>query len=276
MTDSARGVLPARDTVLLETYLYELGYLPVVDGKLDADLTEAVRRFQREQGLVVDGKAGEKTWTKLFAGRPDLTRAVADKWLSRADLESTAEKLGLPVPTVRAVYKVESGGSGFWALRPKILFEGHVFWRQLEERGKDPAALQTGFEEVLYPKWDRTKYVGGPGEYLRLEHAQQIDSSVALESASWGLFQIMGYHAVGLGYGSVETFVEAMREREGAHLDAFGRFIERTRFRGRSLVQWLQERNWARFAEGYNGSGFKQNKYDEKLQRAYDAALAEG
>ena len=180
------------------------------------------------------------------------------------------------MPTVRAVYKVESGGSGFWALRPKILFEGHVFWRQLKKLGKDPAALHPGFGDVLYPKWDRTKYVGGPGEYARLEHAQQIDSSAALESASWGLFQIMGFHAVGLGYGSVEKFVEEMGEREGTHLDAFGRFIERARFGGRSLVQWLHERNWAKFAEGYNGPGFKKNKYDEKLQRAYDAAVAEG
>lgn len=67
-----------------------------------------------------------------------------------------------------------------------------------------------------------------------------------------------------------------MGEREGTQLDAFGRFIEHARFGGRPLVQWLRERNWAKFAEGYNGSGFKQNKYDEKLQRAYDAALAEG
>ena len=276
MTDSMRGMLPARDTVLLETYLHELGYLPVVDGKLDANLTEAVRRFQRDQGLVIDGVAGEKTWTKLFAARPDLAKAVAEKWLSRTDLESTANTLRLPVPVVRAVYKVESGGSGFWALRPKILFEGHVFWRQLEKVGKHPAALQAGFEDVLYRKWDRTKYIGGPGEYARLQRAQQLDSSAALESASWGLFQIMGFHAVDLDYGTVEKFVEAMGEREGTQLDAFGRFIEHARFGGRPLVQWLRERNWAKFSEGYNGSGFKQNKYDEKLQRAYDAALAEG
>jgi len=275
MSEFERGIQPKRDTVLLEVYLHELGYLPIVDGKLDATTIDAVQRFQRDHDLVVDGIAGEKTWTKLFASSPDLTTAIAAKWITRADLQSTAAKLDVPVATVRAVYKVESGGSGFWGLKPKILFEGHVFWRRLQAKGKNPAALQPGFEEVLYPKWDRSKYIGGPAEYGRLERAQQIDKSAALESASWGLFQIMGYHAPELGYGDVESFVTAMTAREGAQLDAFGRFVSRTRFGGQSLLHWLQARDWARFAEGYNGSGFRVNGYDVKLQQAYEAALAD-
>lgn len=275
MSEFERGIQPKRDTVLLEVYLHELAYLPIVDGKLDATTIDAVQRFQRDHDLVVDGIAGEKTWTKLFASSTDLTTAIAAKWITRADLQSTAAKLDVPVATVRAVYKVESGGSGFWGLKPKILFEGHVFWRRLQAKGKNPVALQPGFEEVLYPKWDRSKYIGGPAEYGRLERAQQIDKSAALESASWGLFQIMGYHAPELGYGDVESFVTAMTEREGTQLDAFSRFVSRTRFGGQSLLHWLQARDWARFAEGYNGSGFRVNGYDVKLQRAYEAALAD-
>jgi hypothetical protein len=275
MNGPARGIQPVRDTVLLEVYLHELGLLPIVDGKLGSDTIEAVKRFQREQDLVVDGVAGEKTWTKLFASCPELTTAIAAKWLSRADLETTATALQVPVATVRAVYKVESGGSGFWGLKPKILFEGHVFWTRLKAKHQDPVALRTGFEDVLYPKWDRTRYVGGPAEYGRLERAQQIDRSAALESASWGLFQIMGYHAVDLGYANVEEFVSAMTEREGSQLQAFGRFVDHTRFAGHTLLEWLRQQQWAKFAEGYNGSGFRINKYDEKLRQAYEAALAD-
>jgi hypothetical protein len=271
----ARGLQPVRDTVLVEVYLHELGYLPIVDGRLDTATIDAIKRFQRDHDLVVDGIAGEKTWTKLFAACPDLTAAIAAKWLSRADLETTAATLQLPVPTVRAVYKVESGGSGFWGLQPRILFEGHVFWSRLKATGKDPAALQAGFEDVLYPKWDRSKYIGGPAEYGRLQRAQQIDSAAALESASWGLFQIMGYHAESLGYGDVDRFVAAMSEREGAQLEAFGRFVSRTKFGGRTLLHWLQARDWAKFAHGYNGSGFRANRYDVKLRLAYEAALTD-
>lgn len=275
MAESSRGIQPIRDIMLLEVYLHELGYLPIVDGKLDSNTIDAVKRFQRDSDLVVDGIAGEKTWTKLFAARPDLTKAIADKWLSRRDLEAAATELAVPVATVRAVYKVESGGAGFWGLKPRILFEGHVFWRRLQAGGRDPVALRRGFEDVLYPKWDRTKYVGGPGEYGRLERAKQLDARAALESASWGLFQIMGYHAPRLEYASVEQFVEAMFTREYAHLDAFGRFIRRNVFQGQPLLYWLQHRKWAKFAEGYNGSGYKQNRYDAKLQAAYEASLAD-
>lgn len=275
MADSDRGIQPIRDGVLLEVYLHELGYLPIADGRIDSNTIDAVKRFQRDNDLVVDGIAGEKTWTKLFAARPDLTKAIADKWLSRRDVEAVATDLTVPVATLRAVYKVESGGSGFWGLKPRILFEGHVFWRQLRASGKDPAALRNGFEDVLYPNWDRSHYVGGPGEYGRLEKAKQLDERAALESASWGLFQIMGYHATTLEYGSVDEFVEAMFTREHAHLDAFGRFVRRNRFQGEPLLHWLQRRDWAKFAEGYNGPGYRQNRYDTKLQAAYEAALAD-
>ena len=275
MADSARGIQPVRDTVLLEIYLNELGYLPIANGRLDSRTIDAVKQFQRDHDLIVDGIAGEKTWTKLFATNPDLTKAVANKWLSREDVEAVAADLTVPVATLRAVYKVESGGSGFWGLRPRILFEGHVFWTQLTKAGKDPETLSRDFEDVLYPRWDRTKYIGGPGEYARLDKAKQLDERAALESASWGLFQIMGYHATNLDYGSVEQFVEMMFTREHAHLEAFGRFVRRNRFKGQPLLTWLQQRNWAKFAEGYNGRGYRQNRYDTQLRAAYEAALAD-
>jgi hypothetical protein len=272
MPDEQRGLQPARDIITLEVYLEALGYLKVVNGRLDADTLDATKRFQRDNNLVVDGVAGEKTWIKLFSLRPDLTKQIADKWLSQADIEAVAAQVDLSVPTVRAVYRVESGGSGFWGLRPKILFEGHIFWRQLQARGKNPAALQAGFADVLFPKWDRTKYVGGPGEYPRLEKAQTLDSSAALESASWGLFQILGLHAKPLGYASVEEFVDQMYQNERAQLEAFARFLQKNSFGGKSLAQLLRERDWATFARAYNGPMYAQNQYDKKLRDAYLAS----
>jgi len=274
MTDVSRGVQPKRDIVLLEVYLNALGYLSRVDGRMDAETVSAVRRFQKEQGLVVDGIAGEKTWTKLFALKPELLAAVTQKWLSQSDIDQVAAASRLPAATVRAVYKVESAGSGFWGLRPKILFEGHVFWQRLKRRGKDPAKLAAGNENVLYPKWDRAKYAGGPGEYARLEQAQRIDSGAALESASWGLFQILGYHAADIGYGQVEAFVERMQANERAQLEAFSRFIEKQTYDHQPLAYWLRVRDWRRFARAYNGPGYAQNRYDEKLAAAYQDALA--
>ena len=83
--------------------------------------------------------------------------------------------------------------------KPKILFEGHIFWHQLYLLGSNPNAYVLGNENILYPTWDTTKYAGGStpeqrgqGEWLRLEKAELINIEAALRSASWGLFQIMG------------------------------------------------------------------------------------
>lgn len=55
--------------------------------------------------------------------------------------------------------------------------------------------------------------------------ARQIDTA-ALESASWGAFQIMGYHWQRLGYASVQDFVTAMSASESQQFEVFTRFIE--------------------------------------------------
>lgn len=63
--------------------------------------------------------------------------------LTDCDFAAAAERLGTDVPSLRAVHEVETGSSnGFWAPgKPIILFEGHVFWKQLEQRGISPPRL---------------------------------------------------------------------------------------------------------------------------------------
>ena len=103
-----------------------------------------------------------------------------------------------------------------------------------------------------------------------------IDPSAALRSASWGLFQILGLHADMLGYLSVQDFVVAMTRAERDQLDAFGRFISVTRYRGKPLLAWLQAHEWASFAAGYNGPGYARNRYDSKLAQAYQGFSTQG
>ncbi|WP_339703311.1 N-acetylmuramidase domain-containing protein [Algoriphagus aquimarinus] len=86
----------------------------------------------------------------------------------------------------------------------------------------------------------------------------------ALSSASWGSYQVMGFHAIPLGYPSVQQFVDEMYKHERNHLEVFGRYILKN-----DCLAYLQSKNWAKFAECYNGSGYAQNKYDEKMAKAY-------
>ena len=96
--------------------------------------------------------------------------------------------------------------------------------------------------------------------------ARLIDDTAALESASWGAFQIMGFHWQRLGYASVQDFVTEMSAGESQQFDAFTRFIETDP----ALLKALKSRKWAEFAKLYNGPDYLRNLYDTKLQRAYE------
>ncbi len=85
----------------------------------------------------------------------------------------------------------------------------------------------------------------------------------ALESASWGLGQIMGFNATQSGFADVETMVGAMCDSEDAQFDAMMSFI-----RANQLAQYLQQSDWTEFASRYNGPSFKANSYDTKLAQA--------
>ncbi len=265
-----------QDVYFLEEILLKLGYQVVVSTYFGKDTHRAVMDFQSKNNLVVDGLVGLKTWSKLLEAEKNIFH-FNDKLLSEEDLVDFSKNYDIELPKVKAVNEVESRGKGFLIHgRPKILFEGHVFWRELEKRGVNPANHVTErTKDILYKKWSIAHYNGGSGEYTRLEKAAGMSDLPAFHdaaycAASWGAFQIMGFHYERLGYASVDHFATEMYEHEREHLKAFGKFLEHTDFKGKSLLAWLQQGNWAKFAEGYNGPGYKKNKYDEKMQKAYE------
>jgi hypothetical protein len=264
----------ARQIALLQTLLAGLELLTDIDGDFGPATTAAVRRFQAENDLVVDGVAGEKTWSRLVAASPDLFAKISALWLSQADLDRAAADLAVDRAAIKAVYEVEAGGAGFLGLRPKLLFEGHVFWRLLQDEGRDAAALAHGNEDILFPDWTAANYRGGLAEYARLARAQAIDAAAATQAASWGLFQIMGMNHAAAGFSDVDGFVAAMNRSEAAHLDAFSTFLVDTKSGTGSLRDLLAAKNWAAFARAYNGPGYRKNRYDERLRSAYERVSA--
>lgn len=188
--------------------------------------------------------------------------------LDESDFQMAADILGVEVAVIKAIQKVESSGKAFLAPgKPQILFEGHVFWSQLKKAGFNPSDIvkkNPELKTVLYSKWTKEYYKGGIKEYERLDLAKSIDISSALASASWGLFQIMGMNYSVCGYDSVEAFVDAMCDSAYKQLEAFCSFCK-----GNNLVKYMVNKNWTGFAKKYNGSGYAQNKYDEKLAKAY-------
>jgi hypothetical protein len=257
----ARG----QEVANLQRQLSGRGATLLVDGHFGGKTEAAVRDFQRSVGLVVDGVAGPKTLA-LLRGEP------AGRLLTQSDIEAAARHLDVSLACVLAVNEVESAGSGFLGNgKPKILFERHIMYRRLA--AADPRRAEQ--LAVRYPQLVNPVpggYVGGSAEHQRLAAARQLDDSCALESASWGLFQIMGFHWRHLGYASVQKFAQAMARSEGEQLDAFVRFI----LADTALHNALKSRKWAQFARRYNGPDYARNLYDTKLARAYERHTAAG
>jgi hypothetical protein len=181
--------------------------------------------------------------------------------LSTNDISLIAGYLGCHIAAVHAVLAVEAAGKGFDAKgRPKMLFEPHVFWRELGQGAKRTAAAKAG---LAYAKWKPGAYPSD--SYPRLAKAMAIDERAALRSASWGLGQVMGFNHSAAGFPSVQEMVRAMTISEGAQIYAMARFIVTN-----SLHRALKARDWEAFAKGYNGSGYRENGYHTKLKAAYD------
>lgn len=187
--------------------------------------------------------------------------------VTEKDFQECAEALGVEVAALKAVVEVECSSKGGFLVdgRPRILFEGHIFWRRLALRGIDPEPLAAEHPDIIYPRWERSHYRGGVGEWERFGCASAICHGAAIESASWGLFQIMGFHWKTCGCSSAEDFAERMGRSEGEQMKLAIRFLQKT-----GIAEWLKTKDWSTFALRYNGSGYKANHYDTRLQRAYE------
>ena len=225
------------------------------DGSFGPKTEEAVKEYQASKGLVADGIVGAKTWATFQT-----------PILSEKDYQEVADLIGCDVEAVKAIKTVESGGQGFAEYtRPPILFEGHIFWGSLVKHGLDPKNYQKAHPGIVYSGWDRSKYKGGLREYDRLEEAWKIHKQAALESASMGLFQIMGNNYKLCGEDSPFSMWSNASLSEGNQLRQFGNFIINSR-----IAPYLIAHDWEKVAYRYNGAGYKKNKYDTKLRDAYN------
>lgn len=179
--------------------------------------------------------------------------------LSRDGLNEASQAVDLALPEIWSVLSVETSGCGFLSdRRPKILFERHIFHRLTGGRfdGDDP--------DVSQPS------AGGYGpsgahQYERLAAAMQLDREAALQSASWGLGQIMGENFGAAGFTVIENLVTAMVESEDKQLLAMAKFITANR-----MAELLRDHDWKGFARRYNGPNYAAHNYDGLLEHFYN------
>lgn len=252
---------------LFQDMLHELGYTIVSDGIFGSGTEKIVLQLQKDLGLKVDGLVGPKTWLLVeekVRAKSNNSVLNTNQFLTESDFETFASKYQIEKAAVKAVQEVEAAGRGFVQGHIKLLFEGHIFWKELKNVGIQPSSIQAGNENILYPKYFTPNPYYRENQLNRLNKAIRIQEEAAYRSASYGLFQIMGFHAQDMGFDSAKKMVDYLSQSEANQLDVFGKFAEKN-----NLLSFIRNHDWAGFAKRYNGSAYKTNKYDEKLAKAY-------
>ena len=182
------------------------------------------------------------------------------KPLTQRILDEAAQIVRISDAAMWAVIQVESAGAGYLEdRRPKILFERHLFHRatggRFDASNPDISDASSG------------GFGAGAGhQYDRLAEAISCDRTAALQSASWGLGQVLGSNFAVAGFADVEDMVAKMIASERHQLLAMFNFIE-----GNNIGRHLRNRDWLRFALRYNGSNAEAQGYPDKLQAAFNA-----
>lgn len=201
------------------------------------------------------------TPANLRAAASKLT-AAAGRTVSLAHIETiiTIESRGAWFEDIRKDILDLDGEGGFLdgPDLPKILFEAHLFSR------KTGGKYDEDHPNISAPKWNRALYIGGQYEYGRLHKAMLLDEDAALESASVGLFQVLGENWKDLGYSSVQAFWAAQKRSEGDQLDAFVRYVIANRLADELAAGGKTAASWVPFVSRYNGPGYAANGYHTK------------
>ncbi len=257
------------------------------DGKAGPLLVERISNYQVNRLKVVkpDGVIDPKgrTFNSLLedARKADpspasdqqqlLTKATCDGGvtLTDADFQNAATQMGngIAVNIIKAFAIVESGGrSGFGpALMPVVAYEGHIFRKYTQRKyDKTYPVLSYPYLEKAGPQW-RANNKDQATAWKTLLAAFNLDSEAALMSASYGMFQIMGFNFAACGHKNVFDFVTAIKLNAGQQLKAFVGFCSKNP----ALVKAMKTKDYVGMARHYNGQDF--GDYDKRIKRTYES-----
>ncbi len=241
----------------------------LIDELQRRDWTAFANAFEGEEGAAPYAAALAAAYASLTPSSDTyLTSLVAESTadLTRADFEAAAAQLGCEIEAIQAVAEVEVGGKAAFGAtgRPTILYEPHIFSQRTNRQydGSHP--------NISYRSWGARPYPRTQdGRWAQLSEAYALNPEAAVASASWGMFQIMGFNHNASGFPNAKDFVADMSKSQVRQLAAFVAFV-----RTNNLADELVAKNWAGFARGYNGPGYAQNRYDERMADAYNRLKA--
>lgn len=173
-----------------QQFLIGAGHLPAHsdDGVFGPFTESATRSYQATEGFPssqVDGIAGPLTLGSAFGQGFD--GQAEDRDLVRI----TADGLGIDPDLMRAFEIVESGGRA-----NACRFEPHIARRKMGERAAEIPYTPKSRSQ----RWSvvRTETSRGAFDRALAMHDDQAWKRAMIESSSWGLFQVLGSHLIGM------------------------------------------------------------------------------
>ena len=178
------GFTGSNEVRALQRRLKELGwYSGSVDGDFGPATLEAVKGFQKANGLTVDGKAGEKTLEKLRSAKAVSKKtAMAKSSSTKATAKVTVKPTAKPTatPNLSKDYYLEKGSSGkkVKTLQNRLIELGYLSGKATGEYDSATRAAVLAFQKSYKELWDDG--VAGP-QTLKLLYSKNArkSSSVA-------------------------------------------------------------------------------------------------
>lgn len=187
------------------------------------------------------------------------------------DFPRIGHQIGVGEDVIHGVLDVEAAGKSTDSKgRTKMLFEPHVFYRNLSGAKRD-RAVKAG---LAYAKWGQKPYPRD--SYPRFLKACEIDETAAFKACSWGFPQVLGENHALAGFDTPQAMVKAMLSNEDEQLQAMINFIKNAGLDDELRVieaklkrgQKITADDCRAFVRGYNGPGYAKNDYHTKLARA--------
>lgn len=177
---------------------------------------------------------------------------------------SVANQYDLDPAALMAITDVQSGGKVLAVINgraePLIKFEWHYFQRRLSPPDRARAGNLCHSWSIAHSDNCEQQI----SSWALLNRAVEIDAQTALESAFWGVGEILGMHWRWLGFTSVSELADLCRRDVAGQVDLMMRYIDRA-----GLTGDVRARDWESFARGFNGRAYRKKRYHLKLAAAH-------
>jgi len=202
--------------------------------------------------------------------------------ISDIDYENLATELDTESAAIYAVAKRESSGKSFTKNDDKqvakILYERHYMYRLLSSKYGESFAKKNMETKPYLVHSESGRYIYNSdgikqtneevASLEKFDKAKEIDEDIAIQSCSWGAFQIMGEYYIH-SYKTPKDLEKAMNMCEKQQLSYFKIYLLKVKTKAHKA---LKDKNWEKFTYWYNGSNWKKNNstYPTDMAKYYE------